>query len=296
MNRNTFARLLPGLAFLPVFAFAQSVPLTQDTYVLPGTAGNYGIQQSIAVGGAGGFQSLVQFDLSTLPPGTLASSVSSATLVLFTKTVTTGGTINIDTAGGAWTESVVTGLTAPSPGNAVATGVTVSAAGDYVYVDATAAVQSWITTPGSNNGFIILPISSVNVTFDSKESTSTSHPAQLLVTLSTSGASGATGATGPSGATGATGSTGSTGAMGTPGAAGATGATGSASIFGDGSDGTTAGVCSIVVNANWISSPPTAAVQCTNFTILSGDNAYRTQRNDDSGNGNGDDIRNADGW
>jgi hypothetical protein len=76
---------------------------------------------------------------------------------------------------------------------------------DYIYVDATAAVQNRITTPGSNNGLIITPIGGVNVAFDSKESTTTSHPAQLLITLSSSGTAGATGAAGAAGATGAAG-------------------------------------------------------------------------------------------
>jgi hypothetical protein len=273
MKSKIFARLLPGLAFLPVFAFAQSVPLTQDAYVLPGSGGNYGVQQSIAVGGANSLQSLVQFDLSTLPPGTLASSVGSATLVLFTKTVTTAGAMDISVAKGAWTENGVTGLNAPSASGSVASGVSVSTAGDYIYVDATAAVQSWITSPDSNNGFIITPASSLNVTFDSKESTSTSHPAQLLITLITPGPAGATGSTGATGTTGAAGATGATGALGpagSTGANGATGATGSASIFGDGSAGTTSGVCTITANTNWISSPPAAAVQCTNFSIAAG--------------------------
>jgi hypothetical protein len=225
-----------SLSLLPVAVLAQSVPLTQDTYVLPGGAGNYGVQQYIAVGSANNYQSLVQFDLTTLPAGTIAK----ATLVLFAKTVTTAGTVNISTANGTWTESGVTGNNAPGAGTTVASGVAVSTTSSYVYVDATAAAQGWVTTPSSNNGFLITPVTGVNVQFDSKESTSTSHPAELII-ITLTGGGGATGATGPPGATGATGvgttgagATGPTGAAGTTGPAGATGvgATGSTGAAG----------------------------------------------------------------
>jgi hypothetical protein len=70
----------------------------------------------------------------------------------------------------------------------------------------------------------------VSVAFDSKESTSTSHPATLSILLSSSGPAGPTGATGATGATGVgvagpTGATGATG-VGVAGPTGATGATG----------------------------------------------------------------------
>jgi hypothetical protein len=74
---------------------------------------------------------------------------------------------------------------------------------------------------------IITPNGSVSVSFDSKENTSTSHPAVLSVVLSGSGAGGAAGPTGPTGAKGATGATGA----GVAGATGATRATSSSSIY-----------------------------------------------------------------
>jgi hypothetical protein len=67
------------------------------------------------------------------------------------------------------------------------------------------------------------------------------------------------------------GNTGAQGPQGTPGAAGATGATGTATIYGDGSDGTTTSVCDITINpTNWVTTPPTTDIQCTNFTVASG--------------------------
>jgi hypothetical protein len=87
------------------------------------------------------------------------------------------------------------------------------------------------------------------------------------------GTTGAVGAVGPTGATGPAGPTGSQGQMGAQGNIGPTGPTGpagTASIYGDGSDGTTSGVCDITSNTNWVTGPPSAGIQCTNFTISSG--------------------------
>ena len=230
-------RLFLLCAALASAGFAQSVPLTQDSYVIPGTGGNYGAQQTLNVGGGSGSQALVQFDLSTLPAGTIASGVSKATLVLFARTVLTAGTIGVSTASGAWTEAAVNGNNSPSAGTAVATGVAAASSGVYIYVDATAAVQSWLTTPSGNNGFIIIPAGGVNVAFDSKESTSTSHAPELVITTSSSGPAGATGATGATGSTGAgsvgaTGPTGPTGVSGPTGSTGASGPTGSTGVSG----------------------------------------------------------------
>lgn len=90
-------------------------------------------------------------------------------------------------------------------------------------VDATQAVQDWLNGTSNNDGFIITPLGSVQVEFDSKENTATSHPATLAITLVNSGPMGATGAQGPAGATGAQGPTGPAGATGAQGPAGPTG-------------------------------------------------------------------------
>ena len=223
-------------------AFAQSVPLTQDSYIVPATATNFGAATTVNVGGSGASQALVQFDLTALPGGTTAGNIGKATLVLFVNKVGATGTINVSTANGVWTEAGVNGNNGPAPGAAVASGVAIAQANTYIVVDATAAVQSWVTTPASNNGFIVTPLGGgVNIALDSKESTTTSHPAQLLITLASSGATGATGATGPAGPTGSpgpigptgvTGSAGPTGATGSTGAIGATGLTGSTGATG----------------------------------------------------------------
>ncbi len=193
---------------MPVAAMAQNVPLTQDSYVNPGSATNFGSASTMNVGGPNGARALAQFDLSALPAGTTSAQIAKATLTLFLNKVAAAGTVNISVGNGAWTETGVNGTNAPSPAAAVASGVSASAANEYITVDATAAVQAWLTGT-NNNGFIITPNDlTVNVAFDTKESATTSHPATLTIVLASSGATGATGATGVAGPAGATGATG----------------------------------------------------------------------------------------
>ena len=101
--------LLCGLAIVPLAAMAQNVPLTQDSYVIPGNASNYGSAATMNVGGPNGTQALAQFDLTTLPSGTTSSSIAKATLTLFLNKVGAAGTVNISVANGSWTESGSTG-------------------------------------------------------------------------------------------------------------------------------------------------------------------------------------------
>jgi len=243
------------VVLLPIAALAQTVPLTQDTYVVPGTAVNYGTAVTTNVGGPGANRALVQFDLTTLPAGTTAANISKATLALFVNTVGAAGTIDISVAGGAWSESGVNGNNVPTAGAAVASGLSVSARSQYVYVDATAAVQNWLNGT-TNSGFLITPNDDVvSIAFDSKENTTTSHPAALNITLVGGGATGPTGAAGIQGATGPIGQTGGVGPTGAastiPGPAGATGAVGPT---GSSSNTMTFTACTTAVNCD--SNPP----------------------------------------
>ena len=216
-----------ALALLPMAAVAQTVPLIQDSTVIPGNGINYGSATTINVGGPTGAQALVQFDLTALPVGITGSNIAKATLVLFASKLGEAGTVNVSIANGPWTELVVSGTGAtPVPGAAVGSGVSVLTQNDYVYVDAAAAVQAWVNGTTINSGFLITPSSAgVNVGFDSKENATTSHPATLTIVLSTPGAAGPTG---PQGPTGATGAAGTAGPQGQPGPTGLTGQTGAA--------------------------------------------------------------------
>lgn len=229
---------LSAIMLLPGALCAQTaVPLIGDAQVLPGNAHNYGSATLVDVGGANGFQGLFQFDLSMLPAGTTASSVSNATLRLFVTMASVPGSVDIYAANGSWSESTVSGVGTPTEGTLVAPSVAVSQSGSWIAIPVTAQVQAWLNgTP--NNGFLIVADPSATlVGFDSKESTTTSHPAALEIDLlgpaGANGPTGATGATGPVGPTGATGATGPAGPAGTvTGPTGPTGPTGSTGAAG----------------------------------------------------------------
>jgi collagen type I alpha len=219
------------LTLAAVGGFAQTLPPSGDTYYVPGNGTNFGTGITITVGSSSSV-GLVQFDLTQLPAGLTAAQIQSATLTLFLDHVGSAGTINVDTVSAStpWNELTVTGNSGIAAGPAVATSVPVNTVDTFIWMDATAAVQGWITTAGSNNGFMITANGSTSVQFDSTRNPTTSHPATLTIMLASSGPTGPTGAAstvaGPTGPTGPTGSTGAAGAASSTGATGPTGATG----------------------------------------------------------------------
>ena len=231
LNPLSTALLLAG--FMPFAVQAVNAPVIADSYInSPAPTSNFGTSASLRINNSA--KTLLRFDLSELPNTTIAADVAKATLIFWVNTVTSAGALQVIPLTSAWTESGVTSSTAPTQSATIKTGITtaVSASGYYVLVDITNQVQDWIAAPASNFGLAIEPDAGAAGTFvmiDSKENTTTSHPAFLDIILTGTGAAGptgATGATGANGANGAVGATGPTGANGTNGAAGATGATG----------------------------------------------------------------------
>lgn len=200
-----------------------------DTHIsasLP--ASNFGALPTLNVGG--GSQALLRFDLGTLPAGLTAAKLQKASLVLYVNRIGTPGAIEAQTVYSPWTEL---GATAASPPTTSGAGsvpaVPVSAAGQYLAIDVTAQVRQWITSPGSNHGFALVPAVSAPATvvfFDSKENTATGHVARLDLSLMDQGPKGDTGPAGPPGPKGDTGAPGAPGLAGAPGAPGAKGDTG----------------------------------------------------------------------
>jgi collagen triple helix repeat protein len=225
-------KALSGIGAIAAFhaaALAQTTPLVGDTSIVPGNGTNFGSIVNVNVGGVAGTQGLVQFDLTTLPAGTLPGNVASASLRLFVGKIGSAGSINVYTATSAWSESTVTGLSGVGPGSLIAGPISISVANTYVSIPVTGQVQAWLS--GAPNTGLLLQSAggTTNVFFDSKENTATSHPAVLEVDLSApAGATGAQGPTGPSGPSGPTGPTGPAGAPGAQGNAGATGLAGAA--------------------------------------------------------------------
>src|ERR1700727_2851683 len=185
---------LAGLLGVALPVFAVEATLVADAHVnsaRPTT--NSGAISNLAVGN--GYTALLQFDLSTLPAGTMAAQVSRATLRLYCNRADTPGSVNVPPVNAAWGEYSVTFATLPALGGAAQT-VPVNGAGAYVAVDVTALVQGWITAPATNNG-VALTSGTAAVQFDSKENDLTGHAAVLDVALVLGGSGGTVGPVGP---------------------------------------------------------------------------------------------------
>ncbi|MDC8771433.1 DNRLRE domain-containing protein [Roseateles albus] len=215
-------------------AQALEAPLAADSHIsMAQPAANFGAQPTLNVGG--GTSALLRFDLSTLPPAVTAAKLVKASLVMYVNRVGAPGAIDINPVNAAWTEAGVTFNTQPAFGGIALLGVPVPVAGQFMALDVTAQVKSWISNPATNSGWIIAAAGTspgTVVFFDSKENTATGHVARLDLTLADQGPAGPQGASGPMGPAGAQGAAGATGAIGPIGLTGATGATGATGGFG----------------------------------------------------------------
>lgn len=243
MRAQNHFTLRPGLRLIGLAlgllaapgAFALDAPLAADSHVslsLPSV--NSGGLPTINIGN--GATGLVQFDLSTLPAGVAAGKIAKATLVLYVNRVGTAGKIEVQTVNSAWSESTVTAATAPALAGA-GTGSTagVQTAGQFLSLDLTDQVRSWVSNPSSNFGLALAPTLDYPATvvfLDSKENTATGHVARLDITLADQGPAGAAGPAGAPGAAGPMGPVGPAGAQGPMGPAGSAGAAGAAGAVG----------------------------------------------------------------
>jgi hypothetical protein len=224
--------------FAPLGVWAQVYNTLGDTYISQTNPtinfGNIGTMTVGPMGSPGlGNAALVQIDISRLIAlGVSPSQIQQATFTVYVHTVGVSGGLDLATLTTAWTESTATYNTAPTPSGAVQSNVaTPNATNGYVTFDVTSVLQGWVASPSTNNGLQItaaLAQPGTQVILDTKESTTTSHPAFIDVILAATGTVGATGPTGPTGLTGAMGATGPAGATGATGAgvAGPTGAVG----------------------------------------------------------------------
>jgi hypothetical protein len=202
------------LALGPRHVLADTVHVASDTNINLSTPGqNNGATDPVFVrntGSGGTRHAFLRFDLTSLPTSLPPSAtVVRGVLRLYMSDVTTAGPIDVREVPASWSEETLTAGTAPAPGAVI---VTVPGASltlrDYVLVDITSSVQAWLN--GSPNFGIALvpnPGGTVRVAFDSKEGTTTSHPAELEITLA--------GPAGPQGEQGAQGIQGEQGPPGT---------------------------------------------------------------------------------
>lgn len=180
---------------------ALEAPLVGDTYISQSNpSSNFGALPNLLVSDTA--STLLCFDLSTLPPGTQAADIAKATLFLWVNRVGAPGQLEIASARSNWKESTVTANTQPAAGAPFVI-LPVSQAGQYLTLDVTDWVQSWVDAPSTNHGFLLreAPINpGTSVFLDSKENVATSHAPRLEITLAgPSGAKGDKGDPGPQG-------------------------------------------------------------------------------------------------
>ncbi|MGZ8243194.1 tail fiber domain-containing protein [Methylomagnum sp.] len=177
----TAALLLTG-AF-PLSAQAITAPVIADAHLAPG---NVGSSPTISIGPAA--KGLLRFDLSALPINTLPSDITRATLVFFTKSVPATGQLRIRAIDAAtpWSEATATAATPLAFTGTPATSGTIAKANTYYLVDVTTLAQSAFNPAGATLELALDPAPdtpTAALSFDSKESIQTSHPAYLDIQL-----------------------------------------------------------------------------------------------------------------
>jgi hypothetical protein len=194
-----FASLLSLLLLACAAAFGQLTPSADSYTNTADPTTNYGSKTLLDVESASQ-TAYIQFDLSAIPAGYTGSNITKASLKLYVNTVVKAGSFNVDYVNGAWAESTIDASTAPALGTTIQASVplTTTDKNQYILIDITPAVQAWLNgTP--NDGIALVGNSPVNATFDSKETTSTSHPAELDIVFTPGSGGGITGITTASG-------------------------------------------------------------------------------------------------
>lgn len=182
--------LLMGLLLLSSAAEAAQAPVLADALIKQAAPTlNAGAAASLDL--AGGATALIRFDLSAVPGGLPSTQVLKATAFLWVNSVRTAGALEVFAVGEPWVERTVTFATGPYLVPGAIARVPVVRAGQYLPIDLTSEVKFWVDYPGSNDGIAVTPALDAGATaigLDSKENTTTSHPALLEITLAAGGA------------------------------------------------------------------------------------------------------------
>ena len=190
-RRSLLAILLvaAGLLFWTTVSFAGvDATLTDDARVVPAfPSTNFGASANLKVRGSGPIRTFLKFDLSTLPPGTVGSDVSKATLTLWVNLLAAPGSVDVQPVSGTWDEGSITATLASSLSLGATVGTAaVSAAGKFVTVDVTSLVQDWVDGNVTNDGLALVAnpgTPGVSVRFDSKENVGTTFFVALPVAV-----------------------------------------------------------------------------------------------------------------
>jgi hypothetical protein len=123
----------------------------------------------------------IKFNLSSIPSGYTGADITQATLKLYADAVTKAGSFHLDYVNGTWLENTITYNNAPALGSTIAASVPLTTAdkNQYILINVTSALQAWLNGSQANDGIALLGSSPLNASFDSKESTTTSHAAEL---------------------------------------------------------------------------------------------------------------------
>jgi hypothetical protein len=212
MIRNLQLITLSSLCLLALLAATSQAQITPSQDAFTNSADpttNFGANGLLDVDGASQI-TYIQFNLASIPAG---AKVSQATLKLYVNAVTTAGSFNVDNVNGAWSESTITHNLSPALGGSIVSGVpiTTADANQFILINVTPAVEAWLDGSQANDGIALVADSTFNASFDSKENTTTSHPAELDLVFASSGGGTITGVT-TAGGSGLTGG-GTTGAL-----------------------------------------------------------------------------------
>jgi hypothetical protein len=168
-------------------AYGQLTP-SQDAYTnTADPTTNYGAKTLLYVESASQ-TTYIQFNLSSIPAGYTSADITKASLKLYVNAVTAAGSFNVDYVNGTWSESTITASNAPALGTTIASSVPLTTAdkNQYILIDITAAVQAWLSGT-ANDGIALVGNSPLDASFDSKESTTTSHSAELDIVFASGG-------------------------------------------------------------------------------------------------------------
>lgn len=197
---------------------AQSVALLADTYTDSATpAANFGDRPNLLLSPTQ--RVFLRFAIPSAPPG---AALGRAVLTLFVNRIAVPGPLQVSTVRSTWNETTLTHSSGPADGTSVAR-ASVSAAGQFLEIDATAAVRAMLD--GSpNNGLVIASPGTTSCSFSAREDTATGRYSTLQLIWT----GGSPGPAGPPGQAGPPGPSGAQGPAGPPGPAGPTGSPGPA--------------------------------------------------------------------
>jgi len=166
---------------------AITLPVSEDTSTSANKAQKKLLTPPSGIGSSLGVSAsqtaFVRFDAGSMADTIPATEVSRALLTIYFPTVTKAGDITLHPVTEEWTESVPGNVVQPAfAGTAIATVPAASVVHkQYVMVDVTAQVRTWLATPSTDFGFALASSGATKVQIGSKEGAALGHPAVLEI-------------------------------------------------------------------------------------------------------------------